>query len=157
MWFPYVNPKVYWFIEGSPNPLFYRCKFSPRLLLRLLFRKTRTKLAGTERYWRLPSPPIVGDKHVVSLCKSKSVLIYARIAKSFILPVQIFATIAFKITFSQNSNETRRHWGILAAPVAANSGRKTYDFLMVVVVSEDDDEDDDGSRRVRGWWWGRGW
>ena len=26
--FPYVNSKVYWFTHGSPNPLFYRCKFS---------------------------------------------------------------------------------------------------------------------------------
>ena len=77
--------------------------------IRLLFRKTRTKLAVSERPWRLPSPPIVGEKHVVSLCKSKSVLIYVRIAKPFILPVHIFATITFKITFSQNSNETRRH------------------------------------------------
>ena len=30
----------------------------------------------------------------------------------------------------KNSNETRRIWGGLAAPVAANSGKKTCDFLM---------------------------
>ena len=27
-------------------------------------RKTRTKTGDTEQYWRLPSPPIVGEKHV---------------------------------------------------------------------------------------------
>ena len=53
--------------------------------------KTRTKTRDTEGYWRLPSSPIVGEKHVVSLCKFKSVLIYTRIAKPFILPLQIVA------------------------------------------------------------------
>ena len=57
--------------------------------------------------------------------KFKSVLIYIRIAKPFVLPLQIFATITNKITFSQNSNETRRTWGRLPAPVVAYSGRKT--------------------------------
>ena len=52
------------------------------------------------------------------------------IAKPFVLPLQIFATITNKITFSQNSNETRRIWAILAAPVVANSGKKTCDSLM---------------------------
>ena len=61
--------------HGSPNPLFYRCKFSPRLQIRLLFRKTRTKLAASEGDWRLRSSPIVENKTVVSLCKFKSVLI----------------------------------------------------------------------------------
>ena len=32
-------------------------------------RKTRTKLAASEGYWRLPSSPIVGKKHKVFLCK----------------------------------------------------------------------------------------
>ena len=102
MWFPYVNSKVYWFTQGSPNPLFYRCKFSPREQIRLLFRKTRTKIGDSEPYWRLPSSPIVEKKHVVSLCKFKSVLIYTWIAKPFVLPLQIFGTRDFynkKMTF----------------------------------------------------------
>ena len=44
---------------GSPNPLFYRCKFSRRLQIRLLFRKTAARIADTERYWGIPSSPIV--------------------------------------------------------------------------------------------------
>ena len=43
-----------------------------------------------------------------SLCKFKSVLIYKRIAKPFVLPLQIFASITNNTSFSQNSNETRR-------------------------------------------------
>ena len=31
--------------------------------------KPRVKLTAPEEYWELPSPPIVGKKHVVSLCK----------------------------------------------------------------------------------------
>ena len=95
-----------------------------------LFQKTRTKLAASERHWRLRSSPIVENKTVVSLCKFKSVLIYTWIAKPFILPLQIFATITNKITFSQNSNENRRYWAELAAPDFANSGKKTCGFLM---------------------------
>ena len=53
-------------------------------------KKTRTKLAAYEGYWRLRSSPIVENKTVVSLCKFKSVLIYTWIAKPFILPLQIF-------------------------------------------------------------------
>ena len=82
--------KVYWFTHGSPNPLFYRCKFWPRLRIRLLFRKTAATIAATERHWRLRSSPIVENKTVVSLRKLKSVLIYTWIAKPFILPLQIF-------------------------------------------------------------------
>ena len=37
--FPYVNSKVYWFTQGSPNLLFYRCIFSPLLKQKLLFAK----------------------------------------------------------------------------------------------------------------------
>ena len=61
----------------------------------------------------------------------ESVLIYTRIAKPFILPLQIFATITFNTTFSQNSNETRRNWGLLAAPDFANSGKKHVHFPYV--------------------------
>ena len=49
---------------GSPNPLFYRCKFSRRLQIRLLFRKTAARIGDTEANWRLPSSPIVEKKHV---------------------------------------------------------------------------------------------
>ena len=58
------HSKVCWFIRGSPNPLFYRCKFSRRLQTIHLFRKTRTKLAATEATWRLLTSPIVEKKHV---------------------------------------------------------------------------------------------
>ena len=51
--------------------------------------KPAVKIGDTEQYWRLPSSPIV-KKHVVSLCKFKSVLIYTWIAKPFFLPLQIF-------------------------------------------------------------------
>ena len=68
---------------------------------------------------------------MVSLCKFKSVLIYTRIAKPFILPLQIFPSITNKITFSQNSNETRRICGGLAAPDFANSGKKHVHFPYV--------------------------
>ena len=50
-----------------PNPLFYRCKFLERLNHYINFDfsgKTRTKTRASEGYWRLPSPPIVGEKHV---------------------------------------------------------------------------------------------
>ena len=44
---------------GSPNPYIYRCKFSRRLQIRLLFRKTAARVAVSEHYWRLPSSPTV--------------------------------------------------------------------------------------------------
>ena len=93
-------------------------------------KKTRTKLAATEGDSRLRNSPIVENKTVVSLCKLKSVLIYTWIAKPFILPLQIFATITNKITFSQNSNETRRIRATLSAPDFANSGKQNCGFLM---------------------------
>ena len=80
------------------------------------------------------------------------------IAKPFILPLQIFATITLKITFSQNSRNNRRYWATLAAPVVANSEKNMCIFYVVVVAvvvvlvvavdiveddAEDDAEDDD--------------
>ena len=62
--------------------------------------------------------------------------------KPFVLPLQIFATITLKITFSQNSNETRRIWGHLAAPVVANSGKKHVVSLCSRREGDDDDEAD---------------
>ena len=41
-----------------------------------------------------------------------------------------FPYTRIKLSKSQNSNETRRIWATLAAPVVANSGKKTCDFLM---------------------------
>ena len=66
-------------------------------------------MAASEEYWRLPSSPIVEKKHVVSLCKFKSVLIYTRIAKPFVLPLQIFATITFNTTFAKKLEGKRGH------------------------------------------------
>ena len=75
------------------------------------------------------------------------------IAKPFVLPLQIFATITNKITFSQNCSENRRFSARLAAPVAANSGKKTCAFSYcsrVVVVALDIVEDDaeDGAKNA---------
>ena len=55
-----------------------------------MYYKTRMKIVPPEGYWGIPSSPIV-EKHVVSLCKFKSVLIYTWIAKPFIIPLRIFA------------------------------------------------------------------
>ena len=55
-----------------------------------VYYKSHMKIAATERYWRPPSSSIVEQKHVVFLCKLKSVLIYTWVAKPFVLPLQIF-------------------------------------------------------------------
>ena len=55
-----------------PNPLFYRCKFLPRLNRDCIFDfcyKSRMKMRASEGTWGLPSSPIVRKKHVLSLCK----------------------------------------------------------------------------------------
>ena len=56
---------------GSPNPYIYRCKFSPRLQIRLLFRKTAARIAATGATWRLPSSPIVEKKLWIPYVNSK--------------------------------------------------------------------------------------
>ena len=58
MYFPYVNSDSREKCIGSPNPLFYRCIFFITKN-NTLFRKTRTKLAASEGYWRLLTSPIV--------------------------------------------------------------------------------------------------
>ena len=60
-----------------------------------IYYKSRTKIGDSEPYWRLPSSPIV-KKHVVSLRKFTSVLIYTWIAKPFVLPMQIFGNTKMK-------------------------------------------------------------
>ena len=59
---------------------------------------------------RLPAPEFAnsGKQTVVSLCKFKSVLIYTWIAKPFILPLQMFASITKNTTCSQDSRNNRR-------------------------------------------------
>ena len=61
-----------------------------------VYYKSRMKIAASEGYWRIPSSPIVREKHMVSLCKFKSVWIYTRIAKPLILPLQIFGNTKMK-------------------------------------------------------------
>ena len=115
---------------GSPNPLFYRCKFSHRLQIRLLVRKTAARIAATDQYWRLPSSPIVENKHVVSLCKLKSVLIYTWVAKPFILPLQIFDTHEISIQNRKTAARMRaseQYWRLPSSPIVKN---KTGGFLM---------------------------
>ena len=41
--------------------------------------KTAARMRPAEPNWRMPSSPVVGEKHVVSLCKLKSVLMYRRV------------------------------------------------------------------------------
>ena len=53
------------YIRVAKPFIFYRCKFSRRLQTILLFHKTRTKIGDTERHWRLPSSPIVRQKHKI--------------------------------------------------------------------------------------------
>ena len=82
--------------------------------------KTRTKLAATERHWRLPSSPIVRKKQVVFLCKLKSGLIYTWIAKPFILPLQMFVLSKIKITFSKTRTKLAAyegHWRLPSLPI----------------------------------------
>ena len=117
--------KVCWFIHRSPNPLFYRCKCSWRLQTTLLFYKNREGRAATEPTWRLPSSPIVRKNQKDFLCKFKSVLIYMRIAKTYILPLQMFVPITNNTTFSQNSRNNEGNWATLAAPVVAYSEKTT--------------------------------
>ena len=92
----------------------------------------------------------ISDIHISTF---KSVLIYIRIAKPFVFPLQIFATITNKITFSQNCSENRRIRAILAAPVAANSGKKTCAFsycsrAVVVAVDIVEDDAEDGAKNA---------
>ena len=49
---------------GSPNPLFYRCKFSNSLHLYEKIQKTAARIAASEADWRLQPSPIVRKKHV---------------------------------------------------------------------------------------------
>ena len=54
----------------------------------------------------------------------------------------MFNTIEKQYCFAKNSNENTRNWARLAAPVAANSGRKTCAFPYVNWESGREDEDD---------------
>ena len=66
--------------------------------------------------------------------------------KPFVLPLQIFALLKTLSKFwllAKNPKKNEGIWGTLAAPVAANSGKKTCDFMIVVVVAENDVEDVD--------------
>ena len=117
MWFPYVN----W--ESAQTLCFTVASFRQyenEEQKMAVYYKTRTKIGDTERHWRLPSPPIVGEKHVVSLCKFESVLIYTWIAKPFILPLQIFDT--HKLSFRNRKTRTKlaayeRDWRLPSSPI----------------------------------------
>ena len=61
-------------------------------------------------------------------------LIYKRIAKPFILPLQIFASITNNTSFSQNSRNnaaTQAHWRLLTSPIV----EKNMCIFLVVVVA----------------------
>ena len=82
--------------------------------------KSRMKMIASERHWRLPSSPIVRPKHKDLLCKLKSVLIYTRIAKPFILPLQMFAFTKMKITFCKTAArmaDTAPDWRLPSSPI----------------------------------------
>ena len=88
MWFPYMN----W--ESAQTLCFTVVNFRRKQIEEqnmAIYHNILARQSATEGDWRIPSSPIVGKKHVDSLYKSKSVLIYIRIAKPFILPLQIFA------------------------------------------------------------------
>ena len=87
------------------------------------------------RYWAILAAPVVANSgkepHVVFLCNLKRVLIYTWVAKPFILPLQMFALSKIKITVGKNSNETRRIWATLAAPVVAYNEKNNMWFACV--------------------------
>ena len=59
-----VNSKVYWFTHGSPNPLFYRCIFSPHQKQHTFSKNSN----ATRRIWATLAAPVVANsgqkKHV---------------------------------------------------------------------------------------------
>ena len=118
------EPKSVLIYTRIVKPFILQLHFSHRLQTILLFHKTREIIAASEQNWRLPSSPMVRKKHKDFLCKFKSVLIYTRIAKPFILPLQFVVSITNNTTCSQNSNENSGFRRILAAPVVAYSGKK---------------------------------
>ena len=69
---------------GSPNPLFYRCKFSRRLQTIHLFHKTRTKLAASEAYWRLLTSPIVEKNMCIFLVVVVAVVVVVVVAEDIV-------------------------------------------------------------------------
>ena len=113
---------------GSPSPVFYRCKLSWRLQTIHLFHKTREIMRASEGYWQLPSSPIVRKKHRDFLCKFKSVLIFMRIAKPFILPLQMFASITILLVHKTREiiAATEGHWRLPSSPIVR---KKHKDFL----------------------------
>ena len=111
-------------VEG--NPFYCLC-----CLRTMCFCKALCAQTAAEQIWLWIWHWKKHGKNMVSFCKFKSVLIYIRIAKPFVLPLQIFATITNKITFSQNCSENRRLWASLADPGVAYSSRKTYGFPYV--------------------------
>ena len=58
--------------------------------------KSQMKISANQGDWRLPSSPIVEQKHKDLLCKFKSVLIYTWSAKPLILPLQMFGNTKMK-------------------------------------------------------------
>ena len=107
IWYLYLtlNSKVYWFwLPCVKQYTFQKCidlHMDRQTLCFTVanFRHTWNKHSKSQnsnentRYWAILAAPVVAirkKKHVVSLCKFKSVLIYTWIAKPFILPLQIF-------------------------------------------------------------------
>ena len=69
-------------------------------------------------------------------------LIYKRIAKPFILSLQIFASITNNTSFSQNSRNnaaTHPHWRLLTSPIVE---KKHVHFPCSRDVVDDDVDDD---------------
>ena len=66
-----------------------------------------------------------------------------RIAKPFILPLQIFVTITNNTFFSQNSRNNKGIWGTLAAPVVAYSEKKNIRISYVNWSSRHSGREDD--------------
>ena len=116
--------------------------------------KTAARIAASAPDWRLPSSPIVEKKHGVSLCKINSVLIYTRIAKPFILPLQYVRPIKNSTPFQTTRTKlaaTVANWRLLTSPTVE---KNMCIFLVVVIavvvvvvvavdIVEDDDDDVD--------------
>ena len=65
---------------GSPNPLFYRCKFFSLRKTIHFFKTTRTKLAATDPYWRLLTSPIVEKNMCIFLVVVVAVVVVVVVA-----------------------------------------------------------------------------
>ena len=128
MWFPYVNSKVYWFTHGSPNLLFYRCKFFALCKTIHFFKKFERNSPHLRKTGGSSRRQIVEEKKHVHFPYANS-KVYWFTHRS---PIPLFYRCKFSALLKWRTknghilskpNGNRRYWGRLAAPVVANSGK----------------------------------